>query len=216
MKTRPDQAAIRALLQTWPLRQVKGIRVPPPDDHDLQWSWSYEQKYGAPKLAEREELLTTAFDNLRSRGANIEHTIAVLHQIKSMAFTTAVEGALLDRQREDADEADKIRRNLTKWLRRAIDLHRALNPDELPAGRQFRLAYEAMLTALTFDGGMSLEQRAERDWLLFPRPPAMRQRRATAGNPDALVINKAQSLLTEAGVHPDFHNELLRAIGVVE
>ena len=68
---------------------------------------------------------------------DVRPVIATLQQIKQRAFETARLGLTLD-QREDAEEADVIRRNLTKWLARAVRLHQWSNPDDLPTGRRFR------------------------------------------------------------------------------
>lgn len=187
----------------------------PTGDNDPDWSWKYEQQYGAPKLKDRESALRIALNVLSGSGKDVRPIVEALHQIKRQAFENARLGLTIDVQREEANEADLIRRNLTKWLARAVRLHEQSNPDDLPTGRRFRRTYEAMLTALTFHEPMTDQERALRDWLFAPRPAAMGRRRATQGNPDAMLVNDAHRLLTRVKVPREQRGDLLWAIGVV-
>ena len=167
------------------------VSVPrPPDDggDEPEWAWKYEQRHGAPKLKDRESALRIALNVLSDSGRDLRPIVEALHEIKRQAFENARIGLTIDLQREEADEADLIRRNLTKWLARAVRLHRQLNPDDLPTGRRPRRTYEAMLTALTFDQSMTDSERAFRDWLFAPRPAAMKRRRDKRTNPDAPLV----------------------------
>jgi hypothetical protein len=198
---------------------MQGIAVPRlPDDgvSDPEWSWKYEQRYGAPKLKDRESVLRIALNVLSDGGStDIRPVVAALQEIKQAAFENARRGLTLDLQREDAEEANLIRRNLTPWLVRAVRLHQRTNPDDLPTGRRFRRTYEAMLTALTFDGPIT-DDRTLRDWLFAPRPAAMLRRRKKRGNPDAPLVEEAKRLLADAKVPREHRVDLLWAIGIVD
>lgn len=198
---------------------MQGIAVPRlPDDgvSDPEWSWKYEQRYGAPKLKDRESVLRIALNVLSGGGRDLRPIVEALTEIKRQAFENASLGLMIDLQREQAKEADLIRRNLTKWLARAVRLHQQLNPDDLPTGRRSRETYEAMLTALTFDQSMTDSERALRDWLFAPRPAAMKRRRDKTTNPDAPLVKTAKRLLADAKVPPEHRVDLLWAIGVVD
>jgi hypothetical protein len=217
----PDNETIRELLLTWPVRQMRDVAVPPPPQDggdDPSWSWKYEQKYGAPKLKEREEALRIALNVLSNKGKkDLGPIVSALQRIKAAAFENALLGLTVDLQRTHAEEADVIRRTLTKWLARAIDLHRRLNPDDLPAARRFRNTYEAMLTALTFDEPMTDQERAQRDWLFNPHLlKAAPLRRERQGNPDGRIVEYAHDVLSAAGAPREHHRDLLWAIGVVD
>jgi hypothetical protein len=195
------------------------VSVPRPSDDggdDPEWAWKYEQRHGASKLKDRELVLQDTLTLLARNGKEVGRIVATLRDIKSMAFENARRGLTLDLQREHFDTADLIRRNLTKWLARAVSLHRESNPDDLPTGRRFRRTYEAMLTALTFDEPMADEGRALRDWLFAPHPKTMPRRRTRQGNPDATLVKDARALLADAGVGRDHHGHLLWAIGVLD
>jgi hypothetical protein len=200
------------------------VSVPPPPNDgrdDPEWSWKYEQQYGAPKRDDRESVLRTGLNLLSDGGKkDIGPVIAALQQIKGRAFENAIDGLHVDLQREQVEEADRIRRNLTKWLARAIDLHRRLNPDDLPAARRFRQMYEDMLTALTFDVPdvpMTEQERALRDWVFDPTLLSkVTLRRPRQTNPDAQLVKYAHEVLSGAGVPRDQHGDLLWAIGLVE
>ena len=199
---------------------MRDISVPPPPDTgdgDPEWSWKYEQRYGAPQLKDRETTLQIALTVLLDGGRkDVRPIVAALHQIKQIAFENARLGLTLDLQRGEAEEADLIRRNLTKWLGRAVRLHQRSNPDDLSTGRRSRRTYEAMLTALTFNKPMTDQERALRDWLFAPRPAAMGRRRETQGNPDAMLVKDAHRLLAEAKVPREQHGDLRWAVGVVD
>lgn len=213
----PDRQTIRDLLLTWPTRQMRGVTVPPPPGDDPEWSWNYEQQYGAPKLKDRESVLGITLKVLSDGGKrDIRAIVAALQRIRHRAFENARLGLTLDLQREGAEESVLIRRNLTKWLARAIRLHQQSNPDDLPTGRRFRHTYEAMLTALTFGELMTEQERASRDWLFAPYPAAMRRRRNSQGNPDASLVKEAHRLLAAVKVPHEQHRDLLWAIGVVD
>ncbi len=197
------------------------VFVPPPADDgrdDPEWSWKYEQRYGAPKLDQREEVLRIALDVLSHGGRkDLGPIVAALHRIKAEAFEAARDGLTIDLQREHLKEADMIRRNLTEWLPRAIRLHERLNPDDLPAGRRLRQMYEEMLRALTFDERMTDQERALRDWVFDPSLlEKVPLRRAKQTNPDAQLVKYAHELLSDAGVPREQHRDLLWAIGLMD
>lgn len=212
----PDRATIRELLLTWPVRQLRGVPVPPPEDDAPEWSWKYEQQYGAPKLKDRESALRITLNVLSNGGKDVRTVVGALQQIKGDAFENARLGLTIDLHREEAEEADLIRRNLMKWLARAVRLHQQSNPNDLPTGLRSRRTYEAMLTALTFDQSMTDSERALRDWLFAPRPAAMKRRRDKRTNPDAPLVKTAKRLLADAKVPPEHRVDLLWAIGIVD
>ena len=214
-----DPATIRELVKTWPMRQLRGISVPPPpgDTRDPEWSWSYERKYGAPNARDREASLRIVLSVLARKGRrDIRAIVAALHKIKGLAFEDALLGFIRTHQRQDAEEADIVRRNLTKWLARAVRLHKRLNNADLSAGLRFRRAYERMLTALNGDETATAQEEAARDWILSPRPAGAVRRRSARGNPDEVVVKEAHRLLTEAKVPKEHHRELLLAIGLLQ
>jgi integrase len=184
---------------------MRGVAVQlPPDDggSDPEWSWKYEWQYGAPKRDDRKMVLELAFERLLKSGKDLPSVVAALQQIKGKAFENAIDGLQVDLQREQVEEADLIRCNTGKWLKRAVDLHRRLNPDDLPAGRRFRRMYEDMLTALTFDEPATEQERELRDCVFDPRLLKAATRREKQGNPDAKLVKVAHRLLvTTADIH---------------
>jgi hypothetical protein len=220
---KPDRATIRKLALTWPIRQLRDVIVPPlqGEERDPEWSWKYEQEYGLPDWEDREVSLALVLNVLSDGGKrDLQPIIAVLHEIRGLAYENARLGWTLKHRRENAEEADRIRRNLVKWLKPAIRLHQRLNPDDLSSPLRFRRMYEAMLTALTFPERMTDEEtdeeRTVRDWLLSPSPPSMTRRRKARGNPDAVLVREAHRLLTRARVPREHHRELLWAIGLLD
>ena len=99
-----DDATIRELLLTWPVRQLRGVRVPPPspDASDSEWSWKYERRYGSPKLNDREDSLRTELGVLTGAKCDLKAVVQVRRQIKHAQFTMVLSGTTIDRQREDA------------------------------------------------------------------------------------------------------------------
>jgi hypothetical protein len=53
---------------------MREVSVLPPsnEDTDTEWSWKYEQRYGAPKLADRESALSIALDVLSNGGKDLQ------------------------------------------------------------------------------------------------------------------------------------------------
>jgi hypothetical protein len=216
-----DTATIRELVKTWPIRQLRGVSVPPPTDdvRDPEWSWKYERKYGVSKARDRESTLRLVLNVLSDNGKReMPPIVDVLHKIKGIAFEGALLGFITAHQREDAEEADTIRRSLTKWLARAVRLHERLNHASLPSGLRFQRAYQDMLEALTFSkvGSSGKDLEPARDWLLAPRPKAAVRRRKTRGNPDAALVKEAHRLLSNAKVPRKHHREVLWAIGLLD
>jgi hypothetical protein len=216
-KSHVAEDTARELLTTWQVTQMQDVDVPRlPDTHsDPDWSWTRERRYGVPRLDERRNALEIALNVLRSKGRSVEAVVAALQQIKHLSFEDAYLGLMLNHQRHEAEESDKIRRNLTKWLKRAIQFHREINPDSLPAGLLFQRRHEALLMMLTFDPSMTAQERAVRDWILSPRQGAM-HRRKTKGNPDAILVKTAHQVLSDAKVPRDLRVPLLFAIGLMD
>ncbi|HKR47370.1 MAG TPA: hypothetical protein VJU59_48205, partial [Paraburkholderia sp.] len=78
---------------------MQGISVPrPPENGDVEpeWSWKYEQRYGAPKLEDRESVLLIAFQVLSDAGTDIGLVVDTLYHIKHMAFESAMDGLTTD------------------------------------------------------------------------------------------------------------------------
>ena len=86
------------------MRGEVSVPHPPGDGRaDPEWSWKYEQEYGAD-LADRELALQTELDVLADKGTDVGAVVAALRRIKHLAFRAAFRRLTLDLHREHVDE----------------------------------------------------------------------------------------------------------------
>jgi hypothetical protein len=177
--------------------------IPAPDSEQEGWVLEHERLYGVGRYDERVELLQTALRTAVLDGARIGPILAILRRAKHAQLLHSSAGARLDATRPHANRVAQIQRHLDAAAELLMELHRAVNPGDLPA------------TATLWRGTELRIRDAVRDHPTLKYYQQRPFRRARAGAPSRPWVKTARRQLARVGVWPDLRENLLEAVGLV-
>jgi hypothetical protein len=161
-------------------------------------------------IAPRGIKLNQALERLWEQGVNLNTVYEVLERAKNANFKATLESHELKFMQDLMEERTRIRKELTKWAKKAIKLHGRVFTEAGIDPRHWTQPYEDLLNAVNRDYLFKEVYRV----YLFP-PSSIWQdgkyRRAHAGGPSKGWLKDAERELAQAGVSKTLREELLKA-----